>query len=336
MNLISLYTSFANVGGAQKMCLSIHKGIKKRLLPDKNYIISYTPFDKIHQDFFSIINKKNYIRFQIFKTISKNKDAIFISHHRKITTQLYLISRALKIDLKIIHVAHNEFTSYRRFTFFPKTVVAVSEGVRKNHENYFGLKNVQVIYNGIEDPKAQTKINFNPNGIKKLVPGRITAVKQQLRIVELLKDSLPKNISIYFAGSGPELEHLEKVIKGKPGFISLGHIDKMLEVYKQIDWVMLFSKKEGLPLSLIEGSSFGKPLICNDVGGNIEIMIDRYNGFCIKSETDVFRIIEIVSTISADTYKKMSQNSRNHFIKHFDRNTMIDSYLKVVDKLLHE
>jgi glycosyltransferase involved in cell wall biosynthesis len=327
MVLISLYTQLDNFGGAQKMCISIHNGLKNKMSFEEDYISSNTKFHNLNQNFINQIEEKNYITFNAFKLLNTFENAILISHHRKLTTQLVFWSKILSKPNTIIHVAHNEFYSLKWLTMFPKHVIAVSEGVKRNHESVFGLKKVNVIYNGIvSNYNSNKRKPYNPELIKILVSGRITSVKQQLKLVNFLRNKIPANIKLIFAGTGEDFNELTSLTKNNHQFETLGYVSDMHSLYLEVDFVMLYSTKEGLPLSLIEGLSYGLPILCNDVGGNLEILQENTNGFLINDLESIVNQLEKVSKLNATAYSKLSKNSRLSFIQNFNYDKMISNY----------
>lgn len=326
MNLINIYSKFSNVGGAQKMCLSLHKGLSQYKDFNKAFVTSFTDYDAIDESYQSIIKASEYLKFNALKLIKSYPKAIYISHHRKTTTLLVLASKFLNQKIKIVHVAHNEFTNLKYVTLFPKHVIAVSQGVKTNHENYFKLNEVHVIYNGLQVPKGKQRKEYNNNDIKVLVSGRIAKVKQQLEIVKVLKDKIPQNIQLWFAGTGELYQDLLQITEQNLQIRVLGHIDNMESVCTSVDYIMLCSLKEGMPLSLIEGASFGLPIICNDVGGNMEILDEDFNGFQIKNLEHLPEILKKISNLTRQEYQRLSDNSLKTFKEKFQMETMLSEY----------
>ncbi|WP_026810898.1 glycosyltransferase family 4 protein [Arenibacter latericius] len=331
MKLISLYSKFSNVGGAQKMCLNIHKGLSEQGIFSASFISSLTAYEEISTPYKKLIPKNSYQKFNIISFIKNHKDAIFISHHRQLTTLLVLFSKLLNKELIIFHVAHNEFNNLKYFTLFPKNIIAVSEGVKRNHIDYFNLDKIDVIYNGIKAPSKIVNIEKKSlNPIKILIPGRITKVKQQLEIVKALKNRMPKEIQIIFAGTGDLFGELKECTIGDSHFQVLGQVSNMQELYLSVDYVMLFSLKEGLPLSLIEACSYGLPILCNDVGGNLEILENDYNGFLLKDLNSLPKKIMQIKCITPTQYRNLSINSRRIFENKFNYENMILNYKKYI------
>lgn len=324
MNIVTVFPSFENKGGAEDVAISLALELKYKSRPivlhlGKNIFSDYqasgVTFEK-----FCIHNIKQL----------HERDAVFLSHHRKTTTYLILLSKIFfRGRLRIIHVAHNIFTSLKRSTLFPKHNIAVSNAVRQNMMQYFKLpeNRINVIYNGIKDhfdPENQDTF-ISSDSINILFLGRIDPVKQQVEFVRKTKGSLKDNIRIYFAGIGSDYENLTKAIVNDFHYITLGLINPYQELPKY-DYVCLFSQKEGLPLSLIEAQMFAKPLITNDILPCIEINKDNETGFVCHSWTEVINRINSLPKKFENEYQTLSANSRKSFESNFDFNIMIESY----------
>ncbi len=329
MKIISVYSHFKNVGGAQKVCLDVHYGLLELNKDSQGFVSSFDDYKTIDSKYIKRISKDDFIKFSAYKLIKKYTNFIFISHHRKTTTFLVATAKLLKKKIKIIHVAHNEFSTLKRFTFLPENIVAVSQKVKDNHMKYFNLepKSITVIFNGFKPEKSIIRNKkFDKKNIIIGLPGRITEVKQQVEIVKFLKNELQTYIHIVFAGDGIMLPQLKSLIKQDNRFEALGLIENMTEFYENLDFVLLFSKKEGLPLSLIEAQAYGIPIICNDVGGNLEILEDKHNGFLVNSFNELAETLNNIVELKEMEYERLSKNSIGVFNKKFSFNKMIKSY----------
>lgn len=236
--------------------------------------------------------------------------------------------------LSIVHVAHNEFFNFKFLTFFPKKIIAVSEKVKSNLISVFNIdkSRINVIYNGLESSKVDcSKAYLIENDIIKLLyPARITSVKQQLELVKEIKKSKIQNIKIVFCGDGENYNDLVKLVEKDTRFVVKGLVENMDEEYINCDFVILFSKKEGLPVSLIEACNYSRPIICNDVGGNVEIVEDNINGFVVNSYSSLINRIEVLRKIKKDDYELLSKNSKVVFEKKFKKEIMLNKYTQYV------
>lgn len=331
MRLITVYTSFANKGGAEDVALSLALGLSG---DEKPIALHFGSF--VFHNYASL--EIDYKKFNL-KNIRKYHNAgdIFISHHRKTTTYLRLISILLfRNKLRIIHIAHNTFNSLKFFTIFPNNNIAVSECVKTNMIDYFNIpsEKISVIYNGLIDKYVKDcKIGLiNISTINILFLGRIDPVKRQVEFVNNVKNKLNDNIRIYFAGIGEDYNALKDIINNDPHFNLLGLINTY-ENLPKFDYVCLFSEKEGLPLSLIEGEMFGKPLITNDIPPCLEINENGKTGYVKHSWNDIIDCINSLPFRNSNEYLNLSSNARDCFESKFKYEIMIENYKKYINSI---
>ena len=96
------------------------------------------------------------------------------------------------------------------------------------------------------------------------------------------------NLSLYIAGSLDEenpssisKKYFNQIINFKDIYY-LGKINNIKKYWQEADIAVLLSKREGLPLSLLEAAAIGRPIISTDVTGSREIAINNYNAINIK------------------------------------------------------
>ncbi|AMJ67853.1 hypothetical protein AXW84_22355 [Hymenobacter sp. PAMC 26628] len=153
-------------------------------------------------------------------------------------------------------------------------------------------------------------------------------------LVDCLKDNLRPEIQIHFAGAGDDFDELLEACKDSKNFVALSFIENMNDLIPEYDYLMLYSVQEGLPLSLIEGISHGKPLLVNDVGGNLEIGIPGFNCFELDECPDSFiKQINNLVEVDKDKYYQYSINSRKHYLDNFTYPVMIEKYRHLIDNL---
>ncbi len=334
MKIYNVYRGFTEYGGAESVVLSIHNNLKARKY--ESYIGGPDPFPALHPDY--RIKSSDYLKLSL-PNVRQLQNAVVFSHHRKMTTYLYLARKMTGLRFRLIHVSHNEFHNLKHFTLFPPEIVAVSGRVKENLVNYFGVtpERVEVIYNGLEDggggflPERPAAAGAAPGTINILYPGRITKVKRQLEVFEQLAGKLKPGIHIHFAGTGNQLEELRAVTKDAQHFRTLGFVP-IRETLPAYDYVLLFSTNEGLPLTLIEGCMFGKPILCNDVGGNMEILRDGFNGMAANSYPELIGVLNNLPLPATDAYRQLSRNARLVFEQKFRQERMISDYIDVIER----
>lgn len=217
----------------------------------------------------------------------------------------------------------------------PNTIVSISDRTTENLLSYFKvpIENIYKIHNTVQDINPAPHKLFNKKRIRIILSARINGIKRQLDIYQHLKGNIRKEIEILFVGDGPLLEELRKTVNDSQ-FQVLGFKNNIYELLQECDFAMLFSKHEGLPITLIEAAMCGTPIICNDVGGNCEIAYQNKNAFIANTWEELINTLNKIPELSEETYRKMSQSSREIYEEHFTFEIFQKRYLMLIEKLL--
>lgn len=328
--VLSTITSLQHFGGAEKILVDVHNGLKEFF--DSKIICTHS-FKKVNPKL--EISKEDYISFM---NPYQLQDSVLLVHARNILPFIITLKKIFFLNTKIIYISHNVYNTYRKLTLFPENIISISNKVTDNLISYFGIKKSQItlINNGIIDLYKNQDFTFKLNKkIKILYPARVNFVKRQLEIVKHLKNRISNNIEIHFAGIGEDSDELNKICINNLNFKALGFVNNIHKIINNYDFVMLYSLQEGLPISLIEGIMHAKPLLINDVGGNLEIGIPQKNAIVLSSSWDEMTDqLNQLEKLSCDIYTKMAANSRNLFLEKYQYNKMINSYNLYIDKII--
>lgn len=116
----------------------------------------------------------------------------------------------------------------------------------------------------------------------------------------------------------------------------LGMVDNVVDVIAGTDCMILPSYREGMPRSLLEASSMGKPIITVDSIGCKDVVEDGVTGFLAKVK-DVSTLADaMIKFIELPFDKKveMGLNGRRKMECEFDQKIVVTKYLEAVNKLL--
>jgi L-malate glycosyltransferase len=121
------------------------------------------------------------------------------------------------------------------------------------------------------------------------------ADKQQDHLLEALSSPQWKtrNWRLTFFGSGPDESHIRRLID----FYELtdkvevgGYVSDFREIWQNQHIHILPSRREGMPLSLIESMACGRPALVTRAGGSPELIDDHINGFvCPGMHPEILR-----------------------------------------------
>ena len=147
------------------------------------------------------------------------------------------------------------------------------------------LKNAKVVRNPVnvaldsapEWPSTQ-------GGFHLACVGRLQMdAKGQDLIIRLLSMEKWRNRQIHVSlyGSGPHRESIKRNIQrcSLNNLVLEGHVDNPVVIWERNHALLMPSRYEGLPLSVVEAMLCGRPCIVTDVAGNAEVVQDNINGF---------------------------------------------------------
>lgn len=322
-------TELFKVTGIQRVLMDIHEALKDEY---EAKIVGNTTFNKINKDL--DISENDYIRFRnplVFR------NSVIIIHERRLLPLMWVLTHFPGLNIKCVYIHHNELYGNKKLSLFPSNIVAISDAGIKNLKNYFGVPDTHItkIHNcvrltSISRPRIK---EFNTEDITILYPARINHVKRQIEIANNLKGRLDPRIKILFAGIGPQYEELQSLCKDSTQFRVLGFRNDITKLMEKCDFIMLFSSQEGLPISLIEGAAFARPLICNNVGGNYEIAQEDKNLIKVSDWETLISTINELPYMSKDTYRSLSENSRKIYMTNFTFVIFKDKYIRLIKQI---
>jgi glycosyltransferase involved in cell wall biosynthesis len=164
----------------------------------------------------------------------------------------------------------------------------------------------EVIFPGLQDlelyPKSEARASLGLASSKKYIAfiGRLTSVKRPDRLIDLahsLKVDHPST-QIIVAGAGELLEEMKtKVFRNSLPITFLGWRNDIGMILSASEVAILCSDNEGIPLTLIQASQAGLPIVSTDVGSVCEIVENGVNGLLTEVSSEglikgVFSILD--------------------------------------------
>lgn len=112
----------------------------------------------------------------------------------------------------------------------------------------------------------------------------------------------------------------------------LGEKKDVRKFIAEADCIVLPSYREGTSNTLLEAASMGKPAIATNTTGCNEIITDRVTGFLcrVKDEHDLAEKMEQMILLPSDERNEMGKKARIKIIKEYDKQIVIDAYLKAI------
>jgi glycosyltransferase involved in cell wall biosynthesis len=330
----------------------IRKGLKVEVacsdsekLNFRNNLCYKIDFPNKTTDLFNLINY-----FKIFKQIKvlvkKNPTSIFYLH-TPLASHLFRLCTFLN-KLKIIYFVHGfRFTSITNpvKTFFLKNIEKILSFktqilITINNEDYnyarFNLFKKMICYKingvGLDFSKNHFKKKIiNKKKIKKILV--IAAYKKEkgysdiLKVAEMLKKQ-KIYIECYGYGNCDEFNSIK--IRKKLDNISFNNFDKNLyNKIRKYDILLHLSKREGLPVAIMQSLSMGLPVVCYNIRGNNDLVKDKWNGYFVKSYKDVPNKIYYLN-LEQDKLNKMRFNAFKSINKSFSTNQINFNLHKII------
>lgn len=323
----SFNSELYKVTGVQKVMMDVHHAVQDEY---EAKIVGTIPFERIHAD--HRIGEEEYIR---FSSPFQFHGSIVILHERKFLLLFWLLNHLFFQKIKLVYIHHNTLVGHKLLSIFPKHVIAISDSGIKNLTEYFHVpaSHITKIYNCVRDIHPQLHPYKGTLPVKLLLPARINEQKQQIEIVRNLKERLSENVRICFAGIGPQSEELKRIIGMDKRFEYLGYRSDIYNLLHQTDYMLLFSRYEGLPITLIEADMMGTPVVCNSVGGNEEIVRDGVNGFVVDDWTSLVDCLNQLPQLTEKQYRSMSLAGRNLYKQNFTFESFRENYLSLLSTL---
>ena len=213
---------------------------------------------------------------------------------------------------KLITITHEDFNLAKR-----KIHCAVYHihGVGVNEERYYPVS--------VEDQlKLREELGFVSEQKIILCVGELLPNKNQIMAIHMMQQVVEKfpDAQLLLAGNGPEKEHLEHEIEDcnmKQNIQMIGYCT-YLEKYQRIaDVLVACSKREGLPLNLVEAMLTENPVVASINRGHTELVQDGSNGFLVSvndTENMANRVIELLS--DQEMCKKIGNTARKYAINY--------------------
>ena len=205
-------------------------------------------------------------------------------------------------------------------------VICLSKSWIKYYSENFKTKKLIELANIIEYP-VRMDVSANGDLLSLLFLGLICNEKGIFDLVDVIavnQEHYRNRLVLRIGGNG-EVKRLQDLIREKHiedmvHFLGWITSDEKAKVLENSSIYILPSYHEGLPISILESMSYGKPVISTNVGGIPEIVKHRENGLLItpgnkgeiKSALDFF----IENPVAIKTYGEVSEQIVQKYLPH--------------------
>lgn len=210
------------------------------------------------------------------------------------------------------------------------SVVTVAHHLRHTVKQNFGV-DAEVIYSGVDVAAGKSpglitkKYGLDGNDYIYFI-GRIDPIKRVHWLVEMA-GILPKDVKLLISGGAQDrstkryLDNLVRKSVGISSIIFTGPVtgDEKNELLNNCLCVLVPSKFEGLPITLLEAASYGKSAVASSIPAHKEVIKNGENGF-LFSHRDKQAFFNLVQTLlnNRTLLKQTGNTAKDMAKKKFD------------------
>lgn len=282
------------------------------------------------------------------KSVVKNeKITVIHSHHRMAALYAELVTSN---DIIKIANVHNTFYNKRKLTCFAyknTKLIAVGENVKRNLVDFFRIPEQQIVvihnavkaFSGVIQPIELLEKEKQAGNVLIGNVGRLSEQKGMRYFIdaaEIIVAYHPKSRFI-IVGDGEERCYLQELVKHKglsEHVFFLGYRADIQNIMSQLDFIVLSSLWEGLPLTPIEAYSVGKTVVGTSVDGTPEIIQDNIDGFLVEAKDSNALAEKIKYLIENPEIKaKFEKNAKERYDREFSYKKLADRYINYYEKM---
>ena len=184
---------------------------------------------------------------------------------------------------------------------YSKACVVLTKSAKDYYINqlHVNKKKIFQIYNPID---VHTSPPYNPSSKKIISVGRLSYPKNFSLLLDIAKIVLAKypdwSWDIYGEGElETELQEKAKALKLTDKVHFMGKVDNLYALYPSYAFLVMTSRYEGFPMSLLEGASSRLPLVSFDVPTGPDEIIDEGKSGFLVSPFDEESMVEKISLL---------------------------------------
>lgn len=212
----------------------------------------------------------------------------------------------------------------------------------------YGFGSIYLIPSGVDTSRFNFRSSCYIPEFRILFVGRLyekKGIKTLAKIVTIVCQEYSRlNIRFIIAGTGPLSHYVRKLAaKYKDKVSYLGYVShkRLSDVYSNSHLILLPSKIENLPLTLLEAQSCGLPAVASDVPGIRDIVRSGRTGLLVNVE-DVRGFVNSIMFFynlynkKPDAYYEMRKHIRKYIVIKYEWKIIIKKIEKMLVEIIHK
>ena len=204
---------------------------------------------------------------------------------------------------------------------------------------YFN-KNMVTLYSGIPELPMQERSSTQKTFVigTACIFRKDKQLPEMVQLMSVLALHFVERIDFCIIGDGPERPELEDALE-KTGLKSRvylpGLVQDLPEYLKRLDFFMMTSRSEGLPLALLEAMQQGCIPVVTSVGGINEVLVPEVGIFFeMEKPEKLIAFLEGIMAMEQDQLSDLRQKTRQIVLDHFSLEKQIPKLLDLYHQTL--
>lgn len=194
----------------------------------------------------------------------------------------------------------------------------------------------QVIYNGVPDRGLAARDLSNP--VRFIMPARVAYPKDHETLIRAFS-ALPEDSRLILCGAGTDTPEFAERIrtlapKRHSDIVGLGQRSDMDALLHSAHVMVLSSRSEAMPLSIIEAMSAGLPVIASNVGGISEQVTEEVTGLLVPPGDVAAMTAALHRMLDPATRRRMGHAGRQRYEADFTATGMAEATLAYYRRLI--
>ena len=174
-----------------------------------------------------------------------------------------------------------------------------------------------------EKEEMRKNLGLNKDDFVMAFVGELNDNKNQIMIIEAMKNLVKENekIKLLLVGTGVLKEYFELKIKEynlEEKILLLGYRKDISNILSVVDLYTAMSKREGLPVNILEARMMNLPVIATNTRGQRELVKNNENGYIIKIG-DIENLKQKIKILeeNIELRKRFVQNAKKDIEKYY-------------------
>jgi glycosyltransferase EpsD len=185
--------------------------------------------------------------------------------------------------------------------------------------------------------KLREEYNFKETDFILLCVGELNHNKHQDLLIHAVARLKNLNLKLLLAGEGELLETYRDQSK-KLGLdnnvLLLGYRKDIANLMAISDVVVSSSKREGLPVNLMEAMATGLPIIATNCRGNIDLVRHNHNGYIVEADDIEGYSNAIMKLYNSEKLRKEFGKKSSEFIKKYSLKSVMEEMNRIYNDFL--